>query len=295
MLRLIPDPDLTDTVKLSDWLELQALVSPDGNSSAGDLQSLLRRAGTFHLNEDEEIEQLIGEVFRELRLRKNAADTAYPFKLASSSLLETVGDWHDYAAYVFCLLLSWTGDTGSGNNSPTQLFEEICRTAAEKYIDGSAIRFGWPRTDIPSAFSDAVKFLCDQIGEGGGYKEQPAAGDSSKDRKLDIVAWKHFPDTWRGKILLFGQCAAGKIIPEKLSELNPDTFCRLWLLDHIASPIINAAFIPHRLKDRQQWDFVSDSLDRALLFDRCRIAYWAHLNMNFTRHVHWCTGKLLSN
>lgn len=279
MLSLAPDPDLTNAIKLADWLELQALSTPDGNASRGDLQSLLRSSGVFHFNEDEEIEKKIQEVFHELDLRKTAAGEAYPFDFPRPSLLERTSEWSDFPAYVFCLLLSWTGEMGSGHGSPAVLFEELSCTAAQKYLNGKAIRFGSPRNSLPSSFPDAVNKLCELIGEGRSYRDQPHRG--AKDQKLDVVAWADFPDTLPSKLLLFGQCATGRILPDKLRELRPNAFWKQWIYDYPISPLINSVFIPHRIDVNQDWDHITRGLDGSILFDRCRIAYWVNEDKNF--------------
>jgi hypothetical protein len=287
-----PDPDLTDSIKLADWLELQALILPDGNSSRGDLQAAFRSSGVFYHNEDEEMEKKSQEVFRELELRSIAAGEAYPFELPRPTLIQRKSNWFDYPAYVFCLLLSWTGETGSGHNSPSMLFEELSCTAAKRYLNGNAIRFGSPRSNLPTSFPEAVTKLCELIGEGSGYKDQPSR--NSKDRKLDVVAWSDFPDRLPSKLLLFGQCAAGKILAGKLTELRPTAFWKQWIYDHPISPLINSVFIPHRVDVERDWNHITLGLDGSILFDRCRISYWAHADIDFKSrpYIDWLSSKL---
>ncbi len=99
---MLPLPESpTDRVELADWLEIHALVSPDGNSSRGDLERALRTAALFETNEYEAIERKCLEVFAELEDRTKAAREAYPFKI-DGSLLKII-DWREYPVYVFCL------------------------------------------------------------------------------------------------------------------------------------------------------------------------------------------------
>lgn len=287
-----PYPDVTNSIKLADWLELQALVLPDGNSSRGDLQTIFRSSGIFHSNEDEEMEKKSQDVFRELELRSIAAGDSYPFEFPRPTLIQRKSDWSDFPAYTFCLLLSWTGETGSGHNSPSMLFEELSRIAAERYLNGKAIRFGWPRSDLPSNFPDAVTILCKSLGEGSGYNDQPSR--NSKDRKLDVVAWSDFPDKLPSKLMLFGQCAAGKILIDKLTELRPNAFWKQWIYESPISPLINSVFIPHRIDVEQDWIYITRGLDSSILFDRCRISYFVHADQNFQSkpYLDWLSSKL---
>ena len=66
---MIPLPcDPSDAVLLADWLEILALLSPDGNASSGDLSRVLKRESVFEdsEDEDEEIEHKCQDVFDEL-------------------------------------------------------------------------------------------------------------------------------------------------------------------------------------------------------------------------------------
>lgn len=292
MIAFTPDPDLTNAIKLADWLEIQSLILPDGNSSKGDLQAVLQASGLFSSNEDEEIEKKIQEVFRELKLRGIAAGHAYPFNFPRPSLIQRKSEWFDFPAYVFCLLLSWTGETGGGYDSPAMLFEELSCIAARRYLNGQSVRFGSPRRDLPSSFPEAVTKLCELIGEGIRYKEQPSR--NSKDAKLDVVAWADFPDKLPSKLMLFGQCAAGKILHDKLAELRPSAFWKQWIYDPSISYPLNSVFIPHRINVEQDWNYITRSLDGSLLFDRCRISYWAHTDTDFKSepYVDWLNTKL---
>ncbi|MBC8447855.1 MAG: hypothetical protein H8D78_08900 [Chloroflexi bacterium] len=283
----LPFDDLTDPLRLADWLELHALCSPDHNSSRGDLESALRTAALLELDDDEEIELKLLEVFWELEERARAAEQAYPFDLAfRGGVLELRSNWESFPAYVFCLCLSYFG---SEDAAPRKLFEEVSRLAARGYLQGEAVGFGSPRTELPRSFSVAIAELCQRIGEGEGYSDQPSL--SRKDDRLDLVAWKEFVDRHPSKVLMFGQCASGWNWEAKLTELQPKAFCDHWMQETPVSPLISSLFIPHRIEP-SKWKWVARNA--GIVFDRCRIAFWAHQEgANFDAIISWIKGLLV--
>ncbi len=283
MLELPDSP--TDHLKLADWLELYALISPDLNSSQGDLEGALRVSALFDSGDNERIERQSLEIFDELEQRVNAAGEAYPFQLNYSGVLQVRSSWEKFPAYIFCLCLSYFG---SEDSKPRKLFEQVSCLAARKYLQGEVIGFGAPRTELPSSFSEAVTEMCRHIGEGQSYKDQPSL--SSKDDRLDLVAWKDFRDKLSSKILMFGQCASGWDWEDKLTELRPEAFCGNWMADFPTSPLIRSFFTPHRI-ERRKWNWATRNA--GILFDRCRVAYWAHgEEADYNHHLAWSKDLL---
>lgn len=287
MLELPDDP--TDPLKLADWLELRAMLDQDRNSSRGDLTGVLRRAALVELDSDDAIERKAMEAFEELEQREKAAKEAYPFEIyyRGVGVLQLKSDWRDFPAYAFCLCLSYF-ELKKVNKAP-QLFEQISCQAAKGYLRGDVIGFGAPRRELPSSFSKAVTKLCDLMGEGGRYRKQPSL--QRKDDTLDLVAWKNFNDKWSSKILMFGQCAAGRNWEDKLGDLQPHIFWDQWMQDSLVSPTpIKSFFVPHRI-GRNKWNFVARKA--GIFFDRCRIAFWAHQEKaDCSSHITWIRGLL---
>jgi len=267
----LPYDDLTDSLRLADWLELYAITSSDSNSSRGDLDSALRTTSHSELGSDDEIEQKILEVFGEFEQRAKAAGEAYPFDIDFRGILRLkAGGWEAFPVYTFCLCLSYypLRETHIG----PKIFEQVSCLAARGYLRGRAVGFGSPRVGLSSSFADAITELCNLVGEGGGYLKQSSL--SRQDDTLDLVAWKDFEDKRPSKILMFGQCGAGRNWSEKLGDLQPDAFWKQWMqLATISPDPIKSFFTPYRVGWRL-WEF--QARRAGILFDRCRIAYWAH-------------------
>lgn len=273
----------TDPVWLADWLEMQVLRSQDWNASRGDLQSWLRIQTAGEDDDPQEGEErLILETFGELERRATAARRAYPFKVSPPLVSLRGDDWRSFSAYVFCLLVSNVGPQNLGRLNAARLFETVATSAAKRYVSGNAEQFAFPRPQLPKAFARAVDEICRKIGEGRGMYEGQSC--SKNDDHLDVVAWRPFPDRLPGQIVIFGQCAAGKNWEGKRSELNPKAFWNKWISRPSVSRLVRAFFMPHRVPS-EKWCHLG--YDAGLVFDRCRIAYWAHGSDEFRQQADW--------
>jgi len=280
----------TDEIKLSDWLEVYALVSPGGNSSFGDLERALGRAGVLESSDRGAMERKLADVSYEMQSRQRSASHGYPFAIRGG-LVTLRGAREDFAAYVFCLCLSFlrVWQRRGSQVFPRRMFEELSCVAARNYLGGEGVKFGAPRAGLPRQFKFAINTLCTLMGEG----EQCRVGRvfSAKDDTLDVVAWKHFPDRLAGKLVLFGQCASGADWESKMSELQPESFCQNWLYEQPPSRPIRAFFIPHRIRP-DRWN--SFTRKAGIVFDRCRLAYWSQGFPGLARRefVRWANSVL---
>lgn len=280
--------DSDDPIRLADWLEIYALISADGNSSAGDLERALHRLG---LDTSTDPNELCAEVFAELELRATAATRSYPFHIQGAVL--SLRDQHErFAAYLFCLCLSYFGWQQKKGRTifPRRMFEDLAALAAKNFLRGDSYRFAAPRKDVPQ-FRAALDRLCRRMGEGARCKLEDTR--SAQDDNLDIVAWNDFPDRKPGKLLLFGQCATGEDWQGmKLTSLQPTEFCMYWLHEVPRSPLIRAYFIPHRVSSH---DWHRSTTFGGIIFDRCRISYWTHSGKTLKvakPYLDWVTSVL---
>jgi hypothetical protein len=154
---------------------------------------------------------------------------------------------------------------------PTRIFEEVAELAAKEYVSGESLKFGFPRRVMPAGFVEALSVICTKLGEGISAKRRPDSV-AEKDAHLDIVAWRPFPDRRQAQLILFGQCAAGGNWDEKLSEMQPDVFTDLYWTEAPAVKPIKAFFTPFRLS---LLTWYKNAKSAGVVFDRCRIAYWA--------------------
>ncbi len=288
MLPLTTRP--TDELELADWCELNAVVSEDRSFSFGELERTLNRAAIFR--NQEEVEEKMAEVAFEIEARVLAASEGYAFTFDGYNV-ELRADEDNYYPYLFCLCLSYFGweQLPGAAIFPARMFEWLSSVAARRFLQGEAIRFAAPREgDVPGPFREAVDYICQRFGEGVGL--QPTGEPVGQDDTLDIVAWRDFPDGLPGKLLLFGQCAAGANWEEKISDLQPRDFCDAWMQQAPSSTLLKALFIPHRVES-EKWRL--RTIKAKLIFDRCRIAYLAHQPdqvPNPHTYMQWCRSTL---
>jgi hypothetical protein len=286
-MKTVTLPNIGDPPEVqADWLEWSALKEGSSFVSWTSYQGNLTQAGSIDAldtrddgqEEDDLLEDLINELDRELTSRQTACGGgtgAYPYEMTHQGVAYT-GNRNDLT-YRFLLLLSLFGkDAGPAGSHPERLFEDISSLALHEYLGGSTTGldravFGFPRRVLPDHFPTALDNLCQQLGQGGGaYGRKPEA--DQKDAKLDLVAWRTFPDGRTGKLIGFGQCATGDNWTEKASELRPQKWCRLWMKDPAALDPFSSLFIPHRPGD-DKWVIAANYA--GVLFDRCRIAWLA--------------------
>ncbi|MGH9697849.1 MAG: hypothetical protein ACRD5R_05825 [Candidatus Acidiferrales bacterium] len=284
-------------LECADWMELKALVSPSRSCSIALVERNLTRLSAYDdhraIDQIARVEIACSEILGEIGRRRLAAAVAYPFKLRGTDLYLS-GSVEDFTCYVFCLCLSWFGwRPRSGRRVfPRRMFEDLSKHAAEAFIGGKAVRFGAPRTEMPKPFKKALLHLCLSIGEGQVKTLRGAV--HAQDDKMDLIAWKDFPDRAVGKLFLVGQCSSGKDWEGKLRELDKDAFFDEWFSDRPPSlkQMGIGFFLPHRIH-REKW--ASVTRHAGIVFDRCRIAYWSHKNQNFRNretYVAWSRSTL---
>jgi hypothetical protein len=282
---------LDDPLKWADWLEIYALEKTDKSASIGDLERELNQ-NSFDADDSQ---KCCADVSTELGSRSKNAARGYPFTF-NGSLLKQKDDLTKHIPYIFCLFLSYFDGAKKKHKGiyPDRIFEHVSRIAAQNYLDGQAVRFGWPRVEaeIPKPFSEAVERICRHLGEVSYNGNKPGR---AKDDELDLVVWKHFPDGRDGKIVLWGQCAAGWDWEAKLT-FDPNAFRIRWIQGDFVNPLLKSIFIPH-VVESTRWRNVSAAAK--ILFDRCRIASCTFDEADVAAHSDnmntWCAWILKEN
>ena len=276
-------PNIADPPeRQADWLEWSALKEPASFVSWTSYQCNLTQAGSIDALETEKnqgevdlLEDLINRVDGELNSRRTACGGKsgfYPYQMTHNGV-EYSENGNDLT-YRFLLLLSIFGkDAGPQGAHPERLFEDLSSLALHEYLGGATAGllrevFGFPRRKLAKHFPKALDDLCQRLGEGKGASGRKLENDQ-KDAKLDLVAWRSFPDGRGGKLIGFGQCATGDDWTDKAFELQPKQWCGLWLKDPAGVNPFGSLFIPHR-PDENKWLMAAHY--GGVLFDRCRIA-----------------------
>jgi len=292
-MQLLKFPENTNNpLGCADWMELAALISPERRCSIATVERNLKRLSAYDakttIQQNANVETACGEILGEVRRRALAAATAYPFIVDSAGIL-VAGNVEDYAPYVFCLCLSWFGwKQRRGNKTfPPRMFEDLSKYAAQAFIGGRALRFGAPRTELPIAFKEALTHLAVAIGEGQARNLEGRV--HAQDDRLDLVAWRDFPDGAEGKLILVGQCASGSNWESKKRELDEVAFFQDWFSDQppsLRGGMRIALFVPHRIA-KKKW--IPATRRAGIIFDRCRIAYLSQTNPEFKDREGFCS------
>lgn len=154
----IPDATVHVT-KLADWLELNALSSPDGRIGFGALISAMDLSAEGQsediAEDDTSNEALVLSAQNEIRRRRRLIGPDYPFRIAETGQsMHVVADISDPGgAYLLCLFLSHANDrtivpkklAPKITDKVRDFFQACATVAAGGYVQGTAISFGWPR------------------------------------------------------------------------------------------------------------------------------------------------------
>ncbi|MBM3473364.1 MAG: hypothetical protein FJX75_08865 [Armatimonadetes bacterium] len=294
---LQPDPlDPSMCVEPDELLSAEEMAIYPG-ADYGDLEELEADGGGYSRDEEEAAGALVRNAFMELRQRERDAGPAYPFWVEEPRLCASP-HWHRLGVpYVFCLCLA--NETilrlDPQDYRPRRLFEDLAQEAARRYVGGRAVRLAFPRrpSELPRSFKCAVERLCTLMGEGGGLKpELHDARISAGDAHVDVVAWRDFPDLREGKLVLFGNCTSSRHWrTRKLREMSVRQFRGDWVQDDPPSVILRSLFIPYRVVcEPRQWR--SDTRAAGIIFERCRLAFWAGTEADFAAQRSWVQDVL---
>jgi hypothetical protein len=272
-------PKVADSLEMhADWLEWRSLVTPEHYASWSDHQRDLRIGGSDESmgDSDDELEVLTDDIAAEIQGRIEACgsqEDSYPFDVTDQGLHYLPRP--DATAYKFQLLLTLFGrQAGPPNTYGDRLFEDLCAEALRNYLGGSSeglevLVFGFPRRVLPSGFKDAVDEFCRTLREGIRAKRAPET-DDQKDAHLDLVAWRGFPESRPGQLIVFGQCSTGMDWFDKIHELQPNKWCQLWLEELPLVHPLSSFFVPRRI-ELAQWRRAG--VYGGILFDRCRTSW----------------------
>jgi hypothetical protein len=289
----VPSPDADDRlVTLADWVEMKALLEPDGNASQEDLARAVSRA---YSTSETNSKGLAADVFKELSDRLSSCvplqgmgrTWEYPFVLNDNANLLSMRaplTARSRAGIVYLFLLAASrADMDvqrklDGLDAAT-LFEQLCADVLINFwggrseLSGSLI-FGTARKKASHnhKFQSNIEHLCVTLREGRGMKPSaklPGAGDG----KLDIVVWRVFSDGRSGGLVGFGQCKTGIHWKSHLTKLQPRSFCHKYLQQPLIIDPIRVYMVPHRV-DEAQWN--DHSTEGGLLLDRCRLVQYGY-------------------
>lgn len=227
---------------------------------------------TEGVGEESGIEIRVEEALSELGQRKQACGDGYPFgwECKGQVLKLDSSGGEKRLVYLYLLLatrLNMKDSRCHASIDGTLLLEDLSAEVAKEYLGPRAESYVFGSSNSES-FGHKINDLCRRLKEGGGFRREEGQ-PSVRDGKLDVVVWKHFADQSPGKMIGFGQCKTGTSYKDKLSELQPDAFCRNWTMDPPALTPTPMYFVTEALSRDGGWRH--DVIHAGLLFDRCRL------------------------
>lgn len=262
--------ELADFVELMCWQQGSTSVT----ATSKQLDRLDDNDYTQGVPEEEVSSGIVEDAYVEIERRKAACRKGYPFLVDDQGHIVRVnphGDRRRQVIYKYLLLatrMDMNNRRKHADIDGTHLLEKLAAQSGREYFGKRAesIVFG-TAADTPG-FQDKVDDLCRQLGEGGGYWRGSQTTARQKDGKLDVVVWKPFADRRPGKLIGFGQCKTGTHYKDTLTELQPDSFCRKWLIRPPSVTPVRMFFVAEALPPNGWYNL---TVDAGLLFDRCRI------------------------
>lgn len=239
-----------------------------------DLGRLSENDYTDGVPEEEPIDRVVEEAFSEIERRKEACRAGYPFVLGNKGYtIRSAAKTGNAKQIIYKYLLLATRLDMKENRSHAGidgalLFENLASDATRSYFGtrSESLVFGTSAKDTD--FAAKVDALCQRINEGVRFENKNQSPPRERDGKLDVVVWTPFPDGMPGKLIAFGQCKTGTEYKDKLTQLQPDSFCRKWFY---SSPVLTPLrmFVVAEALPQNHWYSIAS--DAGLLFDRCRI------------------------
>lgn len=266
----IPDR-IAHRTKLADWLELNALASPDGRIGFGTLISAADLSTEEQAQDisEEDVWQddLVLSAQDEINNRLKVVGQDYPFRVdPKGNYIEVVPEITDAGAiYLFCLFLSHATDRSiipehlapAVDNVVRDMFQVCATFAAAGYVSGTAMSFGWPRPE-GEAFLAALKVIYAKFGDGQPVDvPRPAAPANVKDEGIDVIAWRPSPDGLPGTHYLLGQVASGHNWTDKSIVSDSEMFHSYWFERQPATRHQDAMFMPFCIEARGHDDTAS--------------------------------------
>ncbi len=267
--------------RLADWIELNTMIELKNVVSCQAFLLLLQKEleGPDDQIGQSKQEVIVGDVFNELKRRAQASGKGYPFVVDSEKIFNKKVGGQYFLPYKFCLLLSYYGVNNPAFSSnwkthnTTKKFEELSALATKILLHNkqvpAAVKIFSSKQSGSKSFPVRLQEICVACCEMTTRERERAK--TANDGGVDIIAWKSFPDRFKGGLLFWGQCAAGDNWTEKLH----DTEKFKYFVDDRTKEV-TALFIPHipdvstKLK-REEWD--SRVFRAGMLINRCRISY----------------------
>jgi len=251
---------------LCDWIEASILlIEPE--LSLADIADVLVEEEVYE-NLDFAREG-VQNAWAELLRRQRWIGSRSPFVIDRNWVRLRNPEWKDEPAYTFCILLSlakfydWWKE--NDYNDQGDLFELLTKKSIEAQFDGWLVyQTGWTRTNT-AGFENVVDEVAEKLSEPKG-RHQFWTDRRAKDKGLDLLWYKQFPDNLAGIPVYLVQCASGANWKSKLK--TPDINIWRHVIQFTTMPK-RAFSTPFSFLEEQFYQ--NCVIIDGILLDRCRL------------------------
>lgn len=228
---------------------------------------------SFYMHEEQHLaRQIVQDAWGELERRANWIGNSSAYSVQGDWIIRK-GDWTDYEAQTFCVLLSlassydwWINQFGHNYTEQGELFELLTLASLKTQFSGWEIhQTGWTRHNaqgLQQVVNSVSTLLGEQIGDLELWNDPNA-----KELGLDLLCFRPFPDNRAGIQVYLTQCASGS---SKWKDKRSTPDLRIWRsVVRFTTEPKRAFAIPLSLmgKEFTQSAIIVDGL----LIDRCRL------------------------
>jgi hypothetical protein len=204
-----------------DWIEASALFSGE-RATQSNIKDILDEEEILPGSDAAEV--FVSDVWRQLRSRARICGDGTPFEFGYQEIHCKEKYWRRWPAYSFCLYLSYCHRSAKPpreKSYPEQgsLFESLVESSLQRLLPTwITFQTGWTTTK-PAHLPEVVNKVAKRLGGNlGNIPRWNTKG--SKERGLDLVCYREFPDMRGGFPAFFVQCASGKEFEQKLGDPN---------------------------------------------------------------------------
>jgi hypothetical protein len=276
---ILPNPPSpqADVQELADFAELLCLQQ--GATSAREIIAYLGRVDDNANNigavdDDDDNADMLDEVMDETDIRSKACGDGYPFVLEQSGTRLRHADAADnpksiiYRYLLLSTRLNMRDSRKHADIDGGDLLEELAAHVLRNYLGRDKARTMVFGTAAGGRFQDRVDLLCRELREGVRFRSLDLAPVNANDDKLDAVGWVPFVDGRPGQLILFGQCKTGSNWGGLVTQLQPESFIKKWMLEpYLVNPV--RVFFLSEAVDQTRWKGICT--ETGILLDRCRI------------------------
>ncbi len=219
--------------------------------------------------------EIVDAAWNEIERRADLCGASYGVSI-DGRWARALGHWEDKPAHAFCLLLSlssyydwWHDEFGPDYTEQGELFELITDQALKALGQGwKTLRTGWGGAS-KRAFRDTVEDIANRINGGGLGNVDLWDTPNVKERGLDLIWYRPFPDLRVGAPYFLVQCASGANWEKQGKGRTPDL--NVWenIINPKTSPMRGCA-VPFSYSDERDFEQKCVVL-KGIFIDRCRL------------------------